>query len=234
MRSSKRELDFCGDLVRNVRPEQIGAWKDKRVKVVMTSTVNRDLNVLSSVFEAARRDWKWIHTNPCHGVSRPKDPPPRTRRVPDEDAHLMAGALGLTETAPITTTKQYTAVAFLLAVETAMRQGELVATTWPNVHLSKAYDAEDAIKRAVPLIVRRHRAANVFSWRLLHQIESEVIAEVSASGRHSKRLLDMLRSSEFMGYPKDDKEVPLKGHDVVAIVFNEGCPRVDPRRLKDR
>lgn len=70
------ELDFVGMLVRNVKPEQIAAWRDKRLQVVKPSTVNRDLNLLSAVFQAAHDEWKWIHGNPVREVTRPKDPPP--------------------------------------------------------------------------------------------------------------------------------------------------------------
>lgn len=81
--------------------------------------------------------------------------------------------------------------------------------------------AEDAIVQTVPVIVRRYRAAGVLTWKLLHQIESEVLAEVAATGLHSRQLLGMLRSSPHMGYPKDETEVSLKGHEVVPVVFGE-------------
>lgn len=149
---------FIGDLVRNIKPEQIASWRDKRLKVVKTSTVNRDLNLLSSVFEAAHKDWKWIHLNPVHEVKRPKDPPSRKRRVPDEDAKIMVGALGLTDDGPIQTTQQYTALAFLIAIETGMRQGEIIATMRANLHLSQRYvhipKSKNGDARDVPLSAR--------------------------------------------------------------------------------
>jgi len=168
----KDQLDFCGTLVRNVLPEQIAGWRDKRMKVVKPSTVNRDLNVLSSVFEAAKVEWKWIHTNPVHDVKRPKDPPSRRRRVPDEDALLMTTKLGLTETGPIKTTQQYTALAFLIAIETAMRQGEILSTLRSNLHLSKAYvhvpKSKNGDARDVPLSKRA-----IVLWKRLPDIEGE-------------------------------------------------------------
>ncbi|MFM2465179.1 site-specific integrase [Paraburkholderia sp. RL17-368-BIF-A] len=154
----KSEMDFVGTLVRNVKPEQIAKWRDKRLKDVKTSTVNRDLNLLSAVFEVACKEWKWIHTNPVHEVKRPKDPPPRRRRVPDEEAAVMAKALGLTEDGPIETAQQYTALAFLLAIETGMRQGEIIGTVWRDVHLSQKYlhipKSKNGDARDVPLSTR--------------------------------------------------------------------------------
>ncbi|MDN7595055.1 site-specific integrase [Burkholderia multivorans] len=164
----REQMDFVGELMRNIEPGQIAQWRDRRLKVVKTSTVNRDLNLLSAVFEAARSEWKWIHDNPVHEVKRPKDPPPRRRRVPDGDSAIMCTALGLTDDGPITTTQQYIAIAFLFAIETGMRQGEIIATTWPNVHLDRRYvhvpkskngDARDVplSKRAIELLQRLPR-----------------------------------------------------------------------------
>ncbi|WJN75558.1 tyrosine-type recombinase/integrase [Burkholderia anthina] len=164
----RASMDFVGDLIRNVRPEQIGAWRDARLKVVKPSTVNRDLNLLSAVFEAARTEWKWVHTNPVHEVKRPKNPPSRDRRVSDDEAAAMAAALGLQDGVPPKNVKQYTALAFLLALETGMRQIEMATMTWPSVYLDKRFvrlpktkngDARDVplSTRAVELIQRLPR-----------------------------------------------------------------------------
>jgi integrase len=154
----KEQMDFVGTLARNVKPEQIAQWRDVRLKEVKNSTVNRDLNLLSAVFEAARNDWKWIHTNPVHEVKRPKDPPPRRRRVSDEEARIMTTALGLTDDGEIRTTQQYAAIAFLIAIETGMRQGEIIATMRQNLHLEHRYvhipKSKNGDARDVPLSTR--------------------------------------------------------------------------------
>jgi hypothetical protein len=75
------------------------------------------------------------------------------------------------------------------------------------------FSANAAVKEAVPAVVRRHRAAGVLTWTLLHQIESEVLAEVAATGKHSARLLDMLRAPAALDYPKDDRPVSFEGHE---------------------
>lgn len=151
----KTDMDFIGLLIRNVKPEQISGWRDKRLKAIAKSSVNRELNLLSSIFEAARAEWKWIHTNPVHDVKRPKNPKHRERRVPDAETEIMMRALGLTPTCAIETSAQYTAMAFLVALETGMRVGEIVATTWPHVHLKSRYvhvpKSKNGDARDVPL-----------------------------------------------------------------------------------
>jgi hypothetical protein len=81
------------------------------------------------------------------------------------------------------------------------------------------YGADADLKAAVPAVVRRHRAAGTLTWALIHTIEAEIVDEVAVTGKHSARLLGMLRASPAMGYPKDDRPVSLEGHEVVPTVF---------------
>lgn len=81
------------------------------------------------------------------------------------------------------------------------------------------YASDADLKNAVPSAVQRHRTAGTLTWALIHQFESEVLAEVSSTGKHSARLLGMLRASPAMGYPKDDRPVSFEGHDVVPSLF---------------
>jgi hypothetical protein len=81
------------------------------------------------------------------------------------------------------------------------------------------FAADAAVREAVPAIVLRHRSAGVLTWALIHQIESEVLAEVAASGKHSPRMLNMLRAPAALDYPKDDRPVSFQGHDFVPPVF---------------
>ena len=83
------------------------------------------------------------------------------------------------------------------------------------------YAADADLKKAAPAAVLRHRSAGVLTWALIHQIESEVLAEVASSRKHSSQLLGLLSASPAMGYPKDDRPVSFEGHDVVPSVFGE-------------
>ncbi|WNC95184.1 DUF2471 family protein (plasmid) [Paraburkholderia sp. FT54] len=81
------------------------------------------------------------------------------------------------------------------------------------------YAADADLKDAVPAAVLRHSAAGALTWTLIHQIGSEVLAEVASSGKHSARMLGILKASPAMGYPKDDRPVSFEGLDVVPSVF---------------
>ena len=51
-------------LVAEISPDILGRWRDMRLKAVLASTVNRDLNLISHVFTTARREWNWTAKSP--------------------------------------------------------------------------------------------------------------------------------------------------------------------------
>ena len=143
---------------------QIGRWRDDRLKgnaerrAVAGSTVNRDLNLLSHVLSTARREWKWIEESPTKDVRRPKDSPPRDRRILQDEIDRLCQACGFVEGEPVRTKNQAVAVAFLFAIETAMRAGEICGLTKGMVdgrviHLPASL-TKNGTKRDVPLSTR--------------------------------------------------------------------------------
>ncbi len=68
------------------------AWRDSRLKEVKPGTVAREMNLMRSVFETARREWRWIRQNPMADVRWPQQPKGRARRItPEEEAGLVSG-----------------------------------------------------------------------------------------------------------------------------------------------
>lgn len=134
----------------------LSSWRDQRLKAVKASTVNREMNLLSAVFETARREWKWLHENPLRDVRRPPATPARKRRIePDEQRRVLL-ALGYDDARPVVQMRHQVAVAWLLAIETAMRQGEVLGLTWSRIrgrvaHLPMTKNGE---ARDVPLSSR--------------------------------------------------------------------------------
>lgn len=113
----------------DVNASHVAAWRDGRMsgaRPVQGSTVQREMNLLSNVFTVARKEWKWIRASPTTDVSRPKENAPRFRRITEAEIEQVCIALGWQEAPPVTK-QQRVAAAFLFAIETAMRAGEICA-----------------------------------------------------------------------------------------------------------
>ena len=59
-------------LLLELRQTHFDQWIEKHVKTKKSSSVNRDLNLYSAVFEQGIR-WEWTNTNPVCGIRRPKN-----------------------------------------------------------------------------------------------------------------------------------------------------------------
>ena len=110
----------------------IAGWRDARLKEVSPATVAREMTLLRSVLEACRRDWGWLRSNPMADVRRPRTPTSRKRRVTQDEIDRVSLACGLDELRADTMLNR-TGLAFLFALETAMRAGEILGMVWPDV-----------------------------------------------------------------------------------------------------
>ena len=132
-------------------------WRDARLATHKPATVAREMNLMRAVLEVARRDWHWLRANPMTDVRWPKLPKGRARRVPQEEVQAITEAFRIAEL-PTDTATQRVGLMFLLALETAMRSGEMVRLTWPHVHLRARYvhlpKTKNGDARDVPLTRR--------------------------------------------------------------------------------
>ena len=115
-----------------LRPIHVAEWRERRLQRVSGASVRREMNLLQSVFKACRKDWGWLTIDPMKDVDRPPNPPSRRRRITQDEIDRLTLALGYDGGAP-TTVSDRVALAFLFAVETAMRAGEILGLAWPDV-----------------------------------------------------------------------------------------------------
>jgi integrase len=135
----------------------LAAWRDARLAVVSPASVLREMNLLGAVLETARREWHWLRVNPLRDVRRPRQPEARRRRLLASEIDALCLALGW-DGGPVGTLSQEVAAAMLLAIETAMRQGELLGLTWARVDVARRVAhlprTKNESARDVPLSVR--------------------------------------------------------------------------------
>lgn len=112
----------------------IAQWRDARLKQVAPGSVAREMNLMRAVLEVARKEWGWIAVQPMADVKTPTEPPPRRRRIAQDEIDRMCAALGYHEPKPPQKASQRVAMAFLFALETGMRSGEIIGMQWADVH----------------------------------------------------------------------------------------------------
>ena len=107
-----------------------------------------ELALLSNLFTVAAKEWRMESlTNPVLAVRKPAASRPRERRlVGDEEARLLASCA------------DWLRPMVILALETGMRKGEILALRWENVDLAKRVallpDTKNGTARHVPLSSR--------------------------------------------------------------------------------
>lgn len=115
-----------------LRPIHLAEWRERRLQAVSGASVRREMALLQAVFKKCRREWGWLHTDPLRDVDKPPNPPARRRRISQDEIDRITLALGY-DGGPPETASHRVALAFLFALETAMRAGEILGMTWADV-----------------------------------------------------------------------------------------------------
>ena len=136
-----------------LQPEHIENYKNRRLEHRKPQTVIHDLNSLRTVIRHAQRVWGLkLPENPAERVKNPPLPASaqRKRRIAaSEESYLLQAAVQLDS--PLLPIMQ-------LAIETAMRAGEMLRISWKDVEfdarLVKLYKTKNGDDRDVPLSSR--------------------------------------------------------------------------------
>ncbi len=147
-------LPLAQRIVAGIRGVDIARYRDSRLKKVTPATVKRDLVILSHLFEVARKEWGIHVHNPVKDIKLPSNNKPRDRRLQtglpgekSEETRLMEACRDARN--------PYLLPIVRLALETAMRQGELVSLRWEHIDLNRRIahlpDTKNGDSRTVPL-----------------------------------------------------------------------------------
>lgn len=167
----------------------VAAWRDRRLKQVTGGSVNREIDVLSAALNHARREWEMHVENPIPYVKRPPKSRARERRFSvEEEKYLFEALSGGVRQANGTFSKgarnPWLAPLVRLALETAMRRGELLSLQWEHVDLTRRTahlpDTKNGDSRTVPL---SSKAVEIFKGlKLSKSGDEEGANESHASG----------------------------------------------------
>lgn len=154
--SEKFGLPFVDKAADSVTPDDLAAWRDLRLTANKASTVDRDINLLSAIFTAAV-GWGYCHANPFSKTARPPSTPPRERVISWQEIRAVLRALDWRQAKP-KTLQHEVGFAFMMALHTAMRAGEVLKAeyrgTVANIPEKIAKNGE---ARRVPLSPRAQR-----------------------------------------------------------------------------
>lgn len=120
----------------DVTTDDLVHWRTARLKVVTPGAVRRDANLLRNLFSRARDEWKWIPESPFKGFKVPSDNPSRERRVAPAEVKRLCRWLGY-RTDAVEGKQQQVALAFLVALRTGMRAGEILSLSDATVDFDK-------------------------------------------------------------------------------------------------
>ncbi|MDB0528272.1 site-specific integrase [Ralstonia solanacearum] len=140
----------------NLTRRDIKEWMEQRLQHVAPSTVNRELNILNAVFKLAVHEWDVVLCKSVLiSVRRPQNPPGRVRRLSQEEEAALRGAGEETR-------NPYIVSILELALETAMRRGEILDLQWERVSFAhraiQLIETKNGTPRGVPLSRRAMEA----------------------------------------------------------------------------
>jgi integrase len=154
---------LCDKSVREVTSVNIATYRDQRLgesnphtmRTLSPSTVRLEMSLMSNFFDISRIEWGLCDGNPVANVRKPKCPPGRDRRLtPREDRLIRRYSHGHANP------DFYSIV--VLAIETAMRQGEILKLLWENINLkiriAHLSETKNGTKRDVPLSLAAREA----------------------------------------------------------------------------
>lgn len=143
--------------LRDLDSSHFAEWRNHRLKSVSGGTVARSMATMSAALNVAVKEWKWLDHSPIKDVTKPKQGPARDRRISEDEIERLMFAAGYDyEDKPVSVTAR-TGAAFLFAIETGMRAGELASLTMDRVDfnrrvaLIRAQDSKGRVKREVGL-----------------------------------------------------------------------------------
>ena len=103
--------------INRILPHTINKWKENALKTLSGGSVNRKLDVISTMFTTFKREWGYPVDNPVLSIRRPKKAEPRDRRLSDaEIKKLLTG----NRTSPIMRS------IIEISLETGMRLSEIL------------------------------------------------------------------------------------------------------------
>lgn len=165
----------------SLKSSDFAKWRDNRLKTVGAATLHRDLSILSHLFTICNKEWGISVANPLQNIRKPSIKNARDRRLEEGEEARLLDALG--DSGKGALANHWMRPLVIMALETAMRQGELLKINWQDVDLKKAYvhlaDTKNGTSRDVPLSSKAKEVLNALprsiSGKVFNTTQSAVV-----------------------------------------------------------
>ncbi len=159
---ARNMLDFFGDVpLAEITPSRISSYKvHLRVKELAPASINSQRGFLSHAFKKAVMEWEWISENPVEKVSRERVRNARDRwlTLGEEQGLIEASLIHVTGKGNTLEPRYWLREIVVFALNTGMRQDEILSLKWPDVDLFRktatVVRSKNGEKRTVPLNLR--------------------------------------------------------------------------------
>lgn len=118
--------DLASKSIHDFEPNDIVRWRNKRLLEVQTSTVLHEFSLFSAIFTYAQKELFLIQTNVWHSVVKPEKGKSRNQRISHSEQEAIINHIGWDKNSTPKLVKEYVCWSMLFALETAMRQGEIL------------------------------------------------------------------------------------------------------------
>lgn len=122
-------------------------WRSSRK--IKASSSNREFHIIRHIYRHACEEWGWLPHNPMKRIAPLKEPPHRRLVWSENQVKEMVEALGT----DVSQVRGRVAMAFLFALETGMRAGEICALRKADVsgQVARLHRTKNGLPRDVPL-----------------------------------------------------------------------------------
>lgn len=184
---------WCKKSLAQINSSTFAKYRDERSRIVQPCTIRRELGILQHAFDIAIREWSIpLHENPLKRLAKPSGSNKRSRRIEKGEFARLSRA------AKQCRGFQMRAL-LLLGLETAMRQGELLAAKWEHIDLAKREwfipFTKNGESRTIPLTNRCVRVLRA----LQHTMADSTIFSLSSQAVKCawRRILERADISDF-------------------------------------
>jgi integrase len=214
-------------IVATLTSSDFARYRDERLKIRKGNTVKRELALFQCVIEIARREWG-IHLaeNPVRMVNRPSYNDERSRRLDPIEEQYMLSALELRErradgTYADASHNPWIRPIVQLAIETAMRRGEIFELRWKHVNLDRRTAhlpaTKNGLPRTVPLSPKAIQLLKDLPRSLCGRVfptTADALKKAFARGLERARLKYLGDCGAAQVRPQEDFLINLRFHDL--------------------